>query len=558
MGGLFDVEKQKGGKYTAISLGVQSSLPKSPMPVVITRSLFKKVIATAVFITFLTVFFTFQDSFYRLGRPVWSGSVVGSGKVIPIFSPGEPTAFFNESKNPLFENIELAFGPWKASIPESVTVGETFELELECIHQEEKYCPPAYYVQFYGPTTMPIPITGFRQISKRIVKANMTLNEPGNYNVYAWPNDPQCQQWQSEEIPPPQQVYRQAVQGCPHKLQVIGISDGAGNGAVRVDTHRKCENYEEILDGRWINKNNVVPEMIRQYSFGQFHPNQSVAEQYSLENFEQSRYIYSPYDCKIPHRSILNAIEDLPSAKHFLFIGDSVARGYVCTRIFKDLFGADNLGVCEFHPESKVWEHGNKQAEWTHPNGNRTVNVTLAFPHRDINEMWPFLDSLTPKPDFVAFNMGYWIDKLDDGAYRQQFVDFFDYVDRNWSGAHVIVRSTTSVVQPVQCYEAGSHTRANSHRERAIALESAKEWAKRVKDAGKGTRVSFVDAFTISDSRPESTVDGLHWMFHAPKLDKLWSHWNITVRPAAGEAEDMLQDWMWDEFVNQRSLNTLV
>lgn len=405
----------------------------------------------------------------------------------------------------------------------------------------------------------------------------MVLGEPGDYQVYAWPDDPKCERWQKEDIPVP--VYKQAVQGSPHSLRASksagrgtsGDSRVAGTkGLATTNTRRTCKSHIEILDGRWINHAHVPPSLISQYSLGQFHPSASIASYYNLskESSSHARYVYTPNTCIIPHRTIVDVIDALPSLTHILFIGDSVARGFVCARVFKDLFGEANMGVCEFHPESKVWEHGNKHATWIHPDDpKRSVNVTLAFTHGDFEDIVPFLDTLEGgPPEVVVFNMGYWIDGMDDKDFKDQYRRFFDHVDARWMGAHVLVRSTTSVVQPVQCFEKGGHTRENSWRMRELAMEAVGEWVGRlrvpsnrdsldIEEEGKKTKVSFVDAYTITDSRPETTIDGYHWMYHAPELEKSWQKWNITVRPAVGEADDALLDWMWDEIVTGRCLS---
>lgn len=504
-----------------------------------------------------------------------------------LSSAAEPCQItpFDPAVNPLSELTPLVFGPWIATFPDSVTVDEVFTIYIHCIHTDESYCPPSYLVQFYGPAAAAVPITWLEQISPRTVAGVMMLGEPGDYQVYAWPDDPRCGRWQQEDILVP--VYKQAVQGSPHSMHASasvkergGGRGGNSNGQIhktkglaRVNPHRTCNSYEEILDGRWINYANVSSTLLSKYSYGQFHPPDDIIAEYGLskELSSHARYVYSPYTCKIPHRTIVDVIDALPDLNHILFIGDSVARGFVCARVFKDLFGDDNMGVCEFHPESKVWEHGNKQATWIHPEDpKRSVDVTLAFTHGDFQDIVPFLETLNENPpEVVVFNMGYWIDKMDDTEFIGQYRRFFEHVDAHWAGAHVLVRSTTSVVQSVQCFEAGGHTRANSYRMRELALEAVSEWVERLKvpsnldpfdsldfeDEPKKTKVSFVDAYTITDSRPETTIDGYHWMYHAPELEKSWQKWNITIRPAAGEADDALLDWMWDEIVTGRCLD---
>ena len=69
-------------------------------------------------------------------------------------------------------------------------------------------------------------------------------------------------------------------------------------------------------------------------------------------------------------------------------------------------------------------------------------------------------------------------------------------------------------------------------------------------------RLSVVDAWMMTDNRPESTSDGVHWIEENEK--------SSLVRPTVGEADgtthlqtiinqDCILDRVWDDFIHGRT-----
>lgn len=148
------------------------------------------------------------------------------------------------------------------------------------------------------------------------------------------------------------------------------------------------------------------------------------------------------------------------------------------------------------------------------------------------------------QPDVVVWNTGLWLGGLAEKELRKEFRAFFEAADEMWPGnaTRVVVRSTTSVVQPVTCFEAGGHGRERSARMGGWMKEEVEAWGKR------GRRVGWVDAFALTDSRPETTLDGFHWVSEEGRaVKKGWVGWDREARPLVGEAEVGGMDWVWDE-----------
>jgi hypothetical protein len=124
-------------------------------------------------------------------------------------------------------------------------------------------------------------------------------------------------------------------------------------------------------------------------------------------------FAFAPYTCKIPPRTIHEAIISIPSAKHFLFLGDSMTRGGFCTRIWEQLHGSVWGSVCDYKTNSaEYWD-----MKWGHKFTNivldedtdhpRNVSFSFLWIANNFSAVIPTLLSLTdPAPTHVVFNMG--------------------------------------------------------------------------------------------------------------------------------------------------------
>jgi hypothetical protein len=97
--------------------------------------------------------------------------------------------------------------------------------------------------------------------------------------------------------------------------------------------------------------------------------------------------------------------------------------------------------------------------------------------------------------------------------------------------------------------------RQGGARKRHKIFEIARRWNREHRERGyEPFRVSVVDAWMMTDNRPETTSDGRHWV---PEGGNPWPQ-----RPRIGEAEgisiciladlDSVLDIIWDEFINER------
>ena len=236
---------------------------------------------------------------------------------------------FDETRDVFYgihSQVSLMIGPWKARIPISVVAGEEFTMQFICTSPEPSFCPPYYMVLFHGPTKLSVTPEAFDQLNwthsapgeHAVVNAKFVIHDPGHYRVFAYPQFMKCDHWMDLQYP----WHSATVQDCSLEITVIGKRPPP------VEGYGICTT-EQIDNGRYLSVN-ASPEFSSLYS----HTNRS--------------YIYAPYNCKIPHRTFLDAIKALPTAKHFAYFGDSTMRSPFCSRVWENLHGTVEDSLCDY------------------------------------------------------------------------------------------------------------------------------------------------------------------------------------------------------------------
>jgi len=271
-------------------------------------------------------------------------------------------------------------GPWQAIIPDQVQVGEEFEMIFICTHPDPKLCPTYYMVQFRGPTIQAPTPDAFSALNwtynvpydYAYLKVNYTIYDPGEYQVYVYPELYHCSQWNNLEFP----WQRAAVQGTPFSLVVTGPPP--------VESYDTCQTVQQIQNGRYVRIASASHEFKQMYSHS------------------GREYIYAPYTCKIPARTITDTLSLLPSAKNIIWAGDSVTRNPFCRRIWWTVHRTVKDGPCDPEPESFHHEHKTTEVQI----GNRTVLLNFLWsPHWGGFPRDTVLNS-HPSPTHLIFSCG--------------------------------------------------------------------------------------------------------------------------------------------------------
>lgn len=258
-----------------------------------------------------------------------------------------------------------------------------------CTHPDPKLCPTYYMVQFRGPTIQAVSPDAFSPLNwtnnvpyeYAYLTAKYTIRDPGQYQIYVYPELWHCSQWNKLEYP----WQRATVDGTPFDLVVTGEPPEEGFGP--------CETEEQIYDGRYVAIASASSRM--------------------KEMFGRSgrAHVYAPYSCKIPARTIKDALDELPNAKQILWAGDSVTRNPFCRRIWWTVHHTVKDSPCDPDPDSFHYSH--KITDYKV--GNRSVGLSFLWsPH------WPDFErnninlalSLNPAPTHVVFNFGLYVSFL--------------------------------------------------------------------------------------------------------------------------------------------------
>lgn len=84
------------------------------------------------------------------------------------------------------------------SLPSNVSTLEPSSIVFNCAHSNLTYCAQAYRVVFMGPTMHSPAWSDSTQLDERRVRVEFRLTDPGEYQIYAWPEHDQCNPFQPE------------------------------------------------------------------------------------------------------------------------------------------------------------------------------------------------------------------------------------------------------------------------------------------------------------------------------------------------------------------------
>lgn len=183
---------------------------------------------------------------------------------------------------------------------------------FHCTFPDKSLCPPYYMVLFHGPTRQSVLPENFSELNWTYtspddfasVNAKWTIHDAGQYLVYAYPQFIYCGKWKEMEFP----WEKATVQGTPLTISVIPGTSATEEG------YQVCS-ANDIDAGRYLSTNPKVSS-------------KEFADMYAGSGRD---FVWAPYKCKIPHRTITEAIDLMPPAKHFLFCRRLIdERGVLC------------------------------------------------------------------------------------------------------------------------------------------------------------------------------------------------------------------------------------
>lgn len=258
-------------------------------------------------------------------------------------------------------------------------------------------CPSSYIVLFQGISRQTISPERFIQHKwyHGLITAKWTLEDEGMYLVYAYPEFMFCNRWERKDV----FWNAAAVQTTPLKITVLPPKNPREIG------YGTCS-AAQIPWGRYLSTSSNTLSKISDSS-------------------SNRKFIWTPFACKIPMRTTLQALDSLPSAQHILFVGDSTTRGPFCALVWKQLHGSIQGGVCDFESNSQ----GYRDDKWGHKytfkvleHSGRNISVSFLWvPYEQA--LQPFYEELEklPPPTHIVFNLGLYFPQarlplIEDGS----------------------------------------------------------------------------------------------------------------------------------------------
>jgi hypothetical protein len=335
--------------------------------------------------------------------------------------------------DPLDVNRELFYGPWRADIPATVIAGHEFEMTFHCTSPDPKMCPPSYIVLFHGPSRHTVRPKLFSHINSipDIVVMKWSINDPGEYAVYAYPDFSSC--ISEEEI----KWNAGSVEGSPLRITVQPGSRTAEEG------YEVCSS-QDIGVGRYLSTTSATLSDI-------------------FANSSRT-FAWAPYKCKIPPRTISQALDLIPSAKHFLFVGDSTTRGPFCVLIWEKLHGGVEGSACDYRSAEVYrdvkWDHKFTSKVVNVPDEPRNVSFSALWGPSSVSGVSEVLLSLTdPPPTHVVFNVGLynlsakdvdirWLPNNNVEYMQRVYWEFLEFMKEHFSNSveHILLRITEAVI----------------------------------------------------------------------------------------------------------------
>ncbi|GAA5890119.1 hypothetical protein JCM6882_009232 [Rhodosporidiobolus microsporus] len=446
-----------------------------------------------VVITVLLSSALFTGSYYlpkRAARPV--GAILEEGlSVAPLLttqSTNGSLATRPKDYNPLFPDRPLEYdrNVFIENLRRTVAVNTPSSVIFHCRHPDISLCASAYRVLFVGPTISSPLYRESRVLDERRVEVEFELQEPGSFEVFAWPEHETCDQWNHGEGIP---YHKLAVVGTPARLDV--------EGAAPADSPAPCTLDHDLTNGRWISKDFIDPRhhspSSPYYNWLESHYVRRPVK--GLTDYSSYGYVWAPYNCKPRHHSFDEWL-DLVKPERLVVMGDSVMRDLFC-----QMYESDQE-VCKYEQFGE-YEQSDKHIAHTRHDGSLSHLHFHWEPLGDPARLEAFLTSLDTPPSHIFFNVMLWLTRENPDAevYAQRMRPFLETLVRVAPEAKIVARTSAGAVQAIACYDLWRIQRRILEPANAALLSLLQDFP----------TIRPLDVYPIYNDRPEASQDGRHW-----------------------------------------------
>ncbi|GAA6008147.1 hypothetical protein JCM10207_007045 [Rhodosporidiobolus poonsookiae] len=386
----------------------------------------------------------------------------------------------------------------QAHYDDVVPSGHEHSIVFSCSHPAERVadlCPRAYRLIISGPATLsPDFAQSSEQLDERRVRVRFTIRDPGQYEVWAWPEHDNCDDFQKAGT-----LYnKMVVRDSPLPLIVTGQPQH--------EPSELCHPNEvnHGLEGRWLSKAHVNPEHLAiesphfSWLASQLQPTSNTPGTTIYNHF------WAPYQCKIPHRTFADWLNTI-KADSIVFFGDSVIRDTFCLVVWTELFGKPEAGqTCHYNSDTGPtgYHTTNKEGTYQRSDGGTTKLYFFWTPDGKGDAVASALESLPHPPTHVLFSSALWLATHPPEQYVRDLTPAMEALERLAPRAKTFVRGSAGVVQAIQCYDRIGGQRFQLEANNA-ALQNA--------IATSHPTLRYFDAYDTLNSHPASSSDGRHW-----------------------------------------------
>ncbi|GAO46842.1 hypothetical protein SAICODRAFT_29883 [Saitoella complicata NRRL Y-17804] len=417
----------------------------------------------------------------------------------PLLDPTVTTSFgLTPGHNPILPNERAVQGPWVAHLPAYVKTNQEFTTTLTCTYAaEEGWCPSSYILWFRGLTSLVVPHDPHHicvlDSQNKTVGITYAIKDPGVYEVWAWPEYEDCERFKEMKYP----LSNALVQGTPYKITVEGAAPEEGYGV--------C--VEDAPEGRWVSTEHT----------DRSHKSDAWARSYQNSHGHwRNAFIYQPYSCKRAATSPATLDDpSLSDVKHVLYIGDLTTRGPYCAHTYPMFHDGKIDGPCAYTHDYEFWKEYQMQLTRSFtcrtPKGKDTA-WSLLFqgepgrPAYHVQALERLLEHPLGPPSHVVVNFGLWQAAKTELEYATSVDEMLAFIHHYLPNAHITWRLTTSIFRPAGCYDYNHLARPMTRMQSHVGREMVKTWRK------KGMRIVVVDGNGLTDSRPDTSADGRHWV----------------------------------------------
>ncbi|GAA5948937.1 hypothetical protein JCM3765_003958 [Sporobolomyces pararoseus] len=401
--------------------------------------------------------------------------------------------------NPVFPqwNLDIDHDLSIELLPKTVQASTSSSLIFHCAHANLTYCAEAYRVVFMGPTMHSPAWSDSTQLDERRVEVKFNISDPGDYQIYAWPEHDNCRPFQPE-LHDWKIHFLLAVDGTPATITV--------DGPPPVDATRACTLEDDLTDGRWISRKHINPEHLERnsplYNWVESHLDPLPTSLKTLTDYRKYNYIFANYKCKVLHRPFESYVNEIKPDR-LLFLGDSVTRDQMCLN-----YGvADQArGACMFERWDAPYERTDKNVPLVRTSDNGTTYISFHWePLGDPANTEVYLKAhSTPPPSHIFFEIGLWLTERSTSpqAYVDSIRPYLQALLKLAPNASIMTRTTASAVQPIACYD-------RKHIQRRVLEPVNRAFVSFMRE--EFPQVLLLDSYKVYDHRPDSSQDGRHW-----------------------------------------------